>query len=369
MSASSSPAAYPADRRVVVESIGSARPALAGVLAHQLGVAPERVANALYRAPAILLDALSAHQAEGLASILQQAGLVVRIEDAAAPRPQAEAVYDIALYIEDIADLPACCERLGGFLGCPPAAALTLLLAPPGVILGNVSLATSDALIRLLDGLAVQVISSLRSQAVYRLLINREPGPMLDRLLQDVKHIALPVSDGQPTLLDQLQAQQLWRRHQAAGGIQLMDCAFLRYDLSLTRVTEASRTDQLPALAGLPAALIDSVVANLPIVVEEGVSHTALPERLQAWQEAAMPVAVSVASLRRCRLLIPGGSQLEPALPLLLQAGLLPPDSGVPTLPWHSPVLQGELLPRWLQAGLEQLQIPVICEELNHEPH
>lgn len=367
MPASLSSAAPAVSQRLVVESIGSASPALAGVLADQLGVAPDRVATALYRAPAILMDALPARQAQELANVLKQAGLAVRVESSAAPRPEPGAAYDIAIYVEDLADLPPCCERLSSFLGCTPVTALSMLLAPPGVVLGNVSLATRDALTRQLEGLAVQMVSSPRDGATYRLLIEREPGPMRDRLLQDLKHMDLPVSRDQELLLDHQQAQQLWRRHQAAGGIRLLNCTFLRYDLNLTQITSASRTEQLPELAGLPTELIEAVIANLPVVVEEGISHCALTERMQAWKEAGMPVEVSLASLRCCRLTIPVGSPLEPALPLLQQAGLLAADSGSPPLPWHSPILQGELLPRWLQAGLEQLDIPVIWEELPHE--
>ena len=368
MSVSSSTAVAPADRRIVVESIGSAQPALAGVLAEQLGVAPDRIANAFYRAPAILFDALPANQADGLANILKQAGLAVRVEASAAPRLEAEAVYDIAIYVEDVTALPACCERLNTFLGHDPATALKLLLAPTGVVLGNVSLATCEALVKQFQDLPVQVMSSERSQATYQLFIEREAGPLLDRLQEDLKQMGLPTQAGQTPLLDQQSAQQLWRRHQAGGGIRLFDCSFLRYDLSLTQTTASSRNEQLPLLAGLPRELIDTVLANLPIVVEEGVCHAMLPQRLQAWQDADMPVQVSLASLRRCRVVIPSGNHLEPALPLLKQAGLLAVESSLPQLPWQSPVLLGELLPRWLQAGLEQLQITTTWEELNHEP-
>lgn len=368
MAASVVSAATSTSQRLVVESIGSASPSLAGVLADQLGVAPDRVATALYRAPAILMDALPLNQAQQLANILRQAGLVIRVESSAAPRPEPGATYDIAVYIEDPTDVPDCCERLSGFLGCTAVTALNMLLAPPGVVLGNVSLATRDALARQLKGLAVQVVSSPRDKATYQLLIEREPGPMLDRLLQDLKQMGLAANNNHTLFLDHQQASQLWRRHQAAGGLRLLDCTFLRYELSLTQITPASRTEQLPELAGLPAELVDTVIANLPVVVEEGISHGALTDRLRAWQSAGMPVEVSLSSLRRCHLTIPAGSFLEPALPLLQQAGLLAADSGSPALPWHSPILQGELLPRWLQAGLEQLDIPAIWEELPHEP-
>lgn len=345
-----SPTALAPSQRVVVESIGSARPALAGLLASQLGLPANQVANALYKAPSVLLEALPQEQACGLANILQQAGLSVRVEPNNVPRPAAAATFDIALYVSDVADLPACCERLAGFLGCLPVAVLE----------------------QQLEGLAAELVCSRRDQARYQLLIERDPGPSLDSLLHDLRQLGLTPDPhtGQPQgTLDHTSAQQLWRRHQAGGGLRLLDTAFLRYDLSLEAVDAGSQTDRLPELAGLPAELIDCVLENLPVVVEEGVAHNALQDRLQRWQAAGMPVRPQVASLRRCRLRIPAGSQLAPALGLLQQSGLLPPDSPVPRLPWQSPVLHGELLPRWLQQGLEQLDIPIEWQELDHEQH
>ena len=359
-------------QRVVVESIGSARPALAGLLASQLGLPANQVANALYKAPSVLLEALPQEQACGLANILQQAGLSVRVEPNNVPRPAAAATFDIALYVSDVTDLPACCERLARFLGCLPAAVLGLLSSPPGVIIGDVSAATCAALEQQLEGLAAELVCSRRDQARYQLLIERDPGPSLDSLLHDLRQLGLTPDPhtGQPQgTLDHTSAQQLWRRHQAGGGLRLLDTAFLRYDLSLEAVDAGSQTDRLPELAGLPAELIDCVLQNLPVVVEEGVAHSALQDRLQRWQAAGMPVRPHVASLRRCRLRVPAGSQLAPALGLLQQSGLLPPDSPVPRLPWQSPVLHGELLPRWLQQGLEQLDIPIEWQELDHEQH
>ncbi|WP_425221324.1 hypothetical protein [Pseudomonas sp.] len=367
-----SPTTQTPSQRVVVESIGSARPALAGLLASQLGLPANQVANALYKAPSVLLEALPQEQACGLASILQQAGLAVRVEPNSVPRPAAAATFDIALYVTGVADLPACCERLARFLGCLPAAVLGLLSSPPGVIIGDVSAATCAALQQQLADLSVELVCSRRDEARYQLLIERAPGPQLDSLLHDLRQLGIaldPANDQPQGTLNHTNAQQLWRRHQAGGGLRLLDTAFLRYDLSLEAVDANSQTERLPELAGLPAALIDCVLENLPVVVEEGVAHPALPARLQAWQAAGMPVRPQVASLRRCRLRVPAGSRLGPALSLLQQSGLLPPYSALPRLPWQSPVLHGELLPRWLQHSFEQLDIPVEWQELDHEQH
>ncbi|MEH6565903.1 MAG: hypothetical protein V7756_11310 [Halopseudomonas sp.] len=361
-----------AGQRLVVESVGSAQPGLAGLLARQLGLPASRVANALYRAPSVLLDDLQPTQAQGLASILQQAGLQIRVEPSDLPGPQAGKPLDIALYVRDITQLPTCCERLAHFLGCRPEAALQMLLTPPGVVLGDVSEATAHALQKLLADLDVAVCCSTRALARYRLLINRAPGAGLDSLLHDLRSQGIGYDPDSCEVLDTLDTKQalyLWRRHQSAGGIRLLDLTFMRYDLSLTSVSAASDTSQLPRLAGLPAELIDCVLDNLPVVVEEGVSAQDLEARLDAWSTAGMPVQAQPVTLRQCRLLLPRGSNALAALPLLQQAGLLEPGHMQLPLPWRSAVVYGELMPRWLQQALEQLGIEHEWEEHEHGHH
>ncbi|MEH6491988.1 hypothetical protein [Halopseudomonas sp.] len=360
-------------QRVVIESVGSAQPGLAGLLARQLGLPANRVANALYRAPSVLLEDLPPAQAQGLANILQQAGLHIRVEPSNTPAPQAGKTLDIALYVRDISQLPACCQRLAHFLGCRPEAALNMLLTPPGVVLGDVSEATAHALRHHLSDLDVELICSTRVLARYQLLINRAPGPSLDSLLHDLRQQQIRYDPDSCEVLDAIdthQALYLWRRHQSAGGIRLLDLTFMRYDLSLNAVQPDSDTSQLPKLAGLPAELIECVITNLPVVVEEGIAAQDLDSRLQAWRCARLPVQAVPVTLRQSRLALSAGSTAtDAALPLLAQAGLVEPGQTHLSLPWRSPVIYGELMPRWLQQALEQLGIEHRWEEVDHGRH
>ena len=348
-----------ADQRLIVESIGSASPGLARVLASQLGMPPAQVANALYKAPAVLIDKLPMPHAQGLAEILSQAGLDIRIEPSQGPAPRTSSSLDIALYVHDPVCLGPCCERLARFLGCPPAAVQGMLLAPPGVILGDVSQATADALQRLLADLPVELICSARQQARYSLFIDRQQGTSLNSLLGDLQRMGID-ADAAGTLsgaeLDHQQGQYLWRRHQSAGGLRLLDKAFMRYDLILEQTTEASCLEQLPSLAGLPADLIPCVIDNLPVVVEEGVSATQLEARHAAWADAGMPVRAQLVSLRCSQLIIDSCPQPALCKQWLHAAGLLDSAEQHLKLPWQSALLFGELLPRWLQSGLDSLE-------------
>ncbi|MFN3580091.1 MAG: hypothetical protein ACK4VV_06425 [Pseudomonas sp.] len=358
-----------ADQRLVVESIGSASPGLAGVLASQLGMPPSQVANALYKAPAVLLDKLPMPHAQGLAEILSQAGLDIRIEPSHGPAPKAADSLDIALYLHDPACLATCCERLSRFLGCAPAAVQNMLLAPPGVILGDVSQATADALQHLLDDLPVELTCSARQQARYALFIDRQRGTALSSLLGDLQRMGID-ADSAGTLdgaeLDHQQGQYLWRRHQSAGGLRLLDKAFMRYDLSLEQVGPDSCLEQLPDLAGLPADLVPCVIENLPIVVEEGVCAEQLAARTEAWAAARMPVRPQLVSLRCCQLSIEHCPQPDLCLQLLHAVGLIDSSEANLTLPWRSPVLFGELLPRWLQGALDTLEAGYHFEDSSH---
>lgn len=360
------------DHRLVVESIGSASPGLAGVLASQLGMPAPQVARALYKAPAVLLDKLSITHARGLADILCQAGMEIRVEPSRNPPPVTARSLDIALYLHDPACLASCCEHLSRFLGCTPLAARNLLTAPPGVVLGDVTQATADALQRVLGDLPVEVICSARQQARYQLFIDRQQGHAMNSLLSDLQRMGIHSHDSSALAeaeFDHQQGQYLWRRHQSAGGLRLIDKAFLRYDLVLEQAGPDSRLDQLPALAGLPADLVPCVLENLPVVVEEGVSTEALPGRLSAWSAAGMTVKAQLASLRCCRLVIQSCPQPVLCRELLLAGGLLEPDTQMPALPWRSALLFGELLPRWLQSGLDALEAEYQFEDCNHDDH
>lgn len=361
-----------ANQRLVVESIGSASPGLAGVLASQLGMPPSQVANALYKAPAVLLDKLPLSHARGLADILSQAGLNIRVEPCQSPAPSASSSLDIAVYLQDPACLASCCERLSRFLGCAPAAVQNMLLAPPGVILGDVSQATADALQTLLADLPLQLVCSVRQHARYSLFIDRERGTTLNSLLGDLQRMGID-ADSAGTLecaeLDHQQGQYLWRRHQAAGGLRLLDKAFMRYDLSLDQISPDSCLEQLPDLAGLPADLVPCIIENLPVVVEEGVAASLLQARIDAWAAAGMVVRPQLVSLRCCQLTIESCPQPALCLQLLQAGGLIDPIEQKLSLPWQSTLLFGELLPRWLQSGLDALETEYCFEDSPHGSH
>lgn len=360
-----------ADQRLVIESIGSASPGLAGVLASQLGLPTAQVAKALYKAPAVLLDKLPMPQARGLADILEQAGLHIRVETSGQPLPENTHRLDLAVYLQDPACLGSCCERLSRFLGCSPHALRNMLMAPPGVILGDVSQATADALQSLLDDLPVEVLHSDRQQARYRLIIDRQRGTALNSLLGDLQRLGIDSAtqgDLYHAELDYQQGQYLWRRHQSAGGLLMLDTSFMRYDLTLEQVGPQSDIDQLPELAGLPPELVACVVENLPVVVEQGVSAQTLDARLAAWNAAGMPVTPQAISLRRCELIIDSCPQPGTCQQLLRDLGLLAADETL-KMPWHSPVLFGELLPRCVQEALETLEADFYIEDNAHGGH
>ncbi len=360
-----------ADQRLVIESIGSASPGLAGVLANQLGLPTAHVAKALYKAPAVLLDKLPLPQAKGLADILEQAGLQIRVETTGQPLPGNASRLDLAVYLHDPACLASCCNRLSRFLGCSPLAVRNMLMAPPGVVLGDVSPATADALRSLLADLPVELLRSDRQHARYRLVINRQRGSTLNSLLGDLHRQGIEADAFDGTFhaeLDYQQGQYLWRRHQSAGGLHMLDTAFMRYDLTLEQVGSHSDVNQLPTLAGLPPELVPCVLENLPVVVEQGISAQTLDARLAAWSKAGMPVTTQVISLRCCEMIIDSCPQPGLCQQLLRDLGLLAADEDL-KLPWQSPLLFGELLPRCLQDALEALNADVHFEDSPHGGH
>lgn len=130
---------------IVVAHVGSAGPRVAGVVASGLNLPVEAVISTIYRAPAVLAAGLVAPAADRLVTELGDLGLAVYAAPAGTPLDRGP-LLDVAAKIVDPAQADAAAAVLADFIGGTPAAALEMMLAPPGMILGQASAATIAAL-------------------------------------------------------------------------------------------------------------------------------------------------------------------------------------------------------------------------------
>lgn len=121
-----------------VVSPGQATPRASGILAQALGLPIEVVVDAIYRAPGRLVPSLPIQEARRLLAILEPLELDLALFPVGEPPPRGP-IRDVAAELLDMDAADAVAEALGRFLGVAAAAAMDLLLTPPGIILGNVT--------------------------------------------------------------------------------------------------------------------------------------------------------------------------------------------------------------------------------------
>lgn len=271
---------------VVVTGVGSASPRAAAALSQALGLPVETVVDAIYRAPARLVGALPRADAERLAGIVAGLGLEVAALPAAEVPPRA-APIDVAAELLDPGAADAVADALGRFLGMTPADALATLLVPPGIVLGNVSPATLQALAARLPAGAVRLTGSEPLTARYALFACGLSAREADLVRPHLPEGGAIGPDGTATLfdIDRATADALWRRLRAPDRLRIVNQDFLRFGIDLV----AAPADAGPAaarLADVPAEDFPLLRAALPCRVESGVGYAAVADRLAAWRAA-----------------------------------------------------------------------------------
>ncbi|MCK8515362.1 hypothetical protein M0534_03300 [Methylonatrum kenyense] len=329
---------------------------MAGALAKGLGLAPERIAKVLYRAPSVLVDDLEPALAESLASLLHDAGLVVTVEDATLPPPPAPELFDLALLPLDVTHLPEIAERLAAFLGTDSRHALELILTPPGLILGQVSGVTAERLEAELLTLPVRVVRSLRSEARYCLADAGLPEPQRQQLLRVCEPVPAGVAGVLATNLTADSAGSLVRQHAARSRLPIIDQVFTQFEIELL---EAPATDaaaeQLVALSDVPPRVAGRVLAALPVVIADNVSWSELADRLDALAQHGFRARARLTTLDQFRLRrIQAPSEVD--LPGLLERlGICDaasvPGGGPVDANGSFPALQAQLLSRSLRGA------------------
>jgi hypothetical protein len=235
-------------------------------------------------------------------------------------------------------------EVLGRFLGLEPTAALDLLLTPPGVILGNVTQATVQALQAALPAGAVRLTASRPDEARFALfasdLTHLQVGVLRQRLPAETRL----APGGSATVFDLTrgEADTLWRRLKAPEQVRIIDQAFLRFSLELIAAPPEAAA-ALEALAGVPAEDFDLLAQALPVPIEAGVAFEALEDRMAAYNAAGLTVRAELETFSHQALDI-----LSAPAEALIAAGL-PAPAPLSTTPMPRP--RARLLRHQLEAA------------------
>lgn len=326
---------------VVVLGVGRAVPAIASQIAAGLGLRLEAVLDAIYRAPARLVAGIDAQKAVSLGNYLEELGLNVAVVASgdAPPRPE---FFDVAVMLFQPSMAGTVSAAVAEFIGVGEAEARNLLLTPPGVVIGQVSAATVDALTARLPAGSARVVAAAHENARFALFAP-SPDPAQRRALAGRLRPDEQISgDGLAVFgLDRARADELWRALRAPDRVRVVNEAFLTADI----VLEAGPSNGAAALERLAAVPVDhyaDLLALAPVPLEENVPYPAVEARLSDYAAAGFQVRAELASFAREMVEV-----VSAPAEALTAAGL-----GAQRAPCLSPPLQ-RLAARVLRAELE----------------
>lgn len=287
--------------RLMIQSVGSATPAISLALAHALPFSREHLARCVYQAPAVLLDGIERKDADTLCEILARSGLEVSVDDIESPFTVGGPEYEVAIHVEVNAGFRDIAAELARFIGSTPARAVELLCASPAIVLGQVSWSTVQALRARMEKLGAQLDVSKVAEAHYDVFIDAQQEPLRHRLQRELSKRGVDCIKEGPLLASGINrevANALWQRSGSQKGWCLLDQAFQRFDIWLE---EPAQSEQAIAAiincTGMPAELISRVNAALPFLLLESVASTEASAILASLNESGVRAVAQLITL------------------------------------------------------------------------
>lgn len=343
---------------VIIDSIGTASPGNAIAIARGLNLAVDEIIRAIYCAPAVLAPAVNDQIAEELCGVLRELGFEASISLAdGLPAHATQPLFDAALHIGDALATPAIAEIVADFCGIASDAALKLITEPPAIVLGGVSAATIAALELRLAEYDVAVIASEPAMASFDLFAAGLPATVAARLRRELEQAGHAVPPGEGIVATGLKrgfADALWRKYGRSGTVRIVDQAFLRFDLVLDGLEpgasrEQAQAEALTALFGIPADLLDDLLAAAPATLASDLRYGEFDAALARLAACGLSARAELATFRPVALEIAAATDTEAVAREMAALGLL--DRAV-TLPLITPPMPAPLA-RLARARLE----------------
>lgn len=261
--------------RLVLASTGPNAHLAADVLARHLDVAPEVALARLTEAPSVLADAIEPQLARKLADLLRSFGLRVRLDALGGQ----EALFDVSIQLVVPLRMQRTIRIVSEETGLSPEEASHRLNGPGGVILTGRTRAEVDRLSGRLERIgSLTVVESDPVSAVYDVFLpDAEPDETLLERLRMMGAEPDPITNAIAAGLDHALCAHLKSRRPPEGML-VLDRAFQRYDLYLSRATgwvTQDLADFLVARTGLPRSRFEVLSERLPLRIEIGLPHAA----------------------------------------------------------------------------------------------
>lgn len=352
---------------ITILSIGTASLGTAAAVAQGLGVPVEIAVQAIYRAPATLVHGVDPALARRLCGLLSEAGLQVATAPAGTPE-EAGPLLDVAAWFTDPRAIPATAKALLRLAGIDEAAALAMLLTPPGVVLGSVSAATVAALRTALPE-GVELITSITATARFQLLLADPPAIVERGVMADLaSHGITPLARNGIVAadLDHATAQAIWQRFSRTGVVQMVNQDFLRFAVVIDAppAWTPAQAATLAARADVPADALLSLASAGAITLESGRPLAAAGEALAAYAEVGLEARAELTSFRHYSLEITAAPNHSALAAQLAANGLAVPAR----LPWLTPEALPETRARLVRTLLESVGAEAYLVEPNSSP-
>ena len=341
---------------IVINSIGTATPGASKVLSDVLKVPQDYMLKLLYNAPSVLFQKVDKDTAAKAEDTLTKLGLDVSVCAADDTIDLTSEQVDISVGIENVLDLPKVIEQLATFLGCKRAEVLNLLMKEPGIVLGNVSAATAEALKKRVDA---NIHYSNPRKDLYTLILHDD---VTDAQRKKIEKIAKSTASKQQGtyIIEEVPyelAQQVWRTYQAENRVRLLNQSHQTAHLTLSdfEVDNRKHVAFLMEEVGMPMEILPDVHQALPITLFENINRKQAAEIADTCIQLGIGVEIKKDFGFHKHLKVDDIKDAEAVAQVLSQ--FIPeenlPQAGVKC--WESQSEIPSLIARYLQAQLEQL--------------
>lgn len=259
--------------RLVLVATGPSARLAAGTLATHLGLTPSAALARLGEAPSVLAEAVEAAVARKLADLMRSFGLRVRLD----PVSGGTSETDLSIQVLVPVRMQRTVRLVAETTGFDETVVAHRLALPGGVVVTGLSraeVARYHAVLGRLPNLTL--IESDPSSAMYDVFLSGGSGTeaLTDRLrLMGAE--ADPITGAVAAGLDRNLCDHLTGRVGEAG-LLVLDRAFQRYDMYLTRATgwvTNDLADFLVARTGLPRSRFEVLSERTPLRIECGLTH------------------------------------------------------------------------------------------------
>lgn len=342
-------------KNVIIASIGTANPSVGKILSEVLGIQQEYVVKLLYCTPSVLFQNVEEELALKTEALLTQLGLEVQVTNEGEPLPLTPELLEIALYIQNPRNLPVINKQLSDFLGCDEKESLNLLLNEPSIVLGGVSIATAQALSKRIDA---EVIVSNPKTDLYTLKINTTDTKLKNEIDQLLHTLGLRLAPHPKEVegINYAISQEIWKRFQQTGTIQIINQSFQRFEIVLDAFdsNNSNHINVLTQIVGMPEEILSEIANNLPVVLDESVNKKDLPEKLALYTTAGLTCSFNNIPLGKYNITInqiPDLDKTKDVVKQFFSEGL----NIKQNTKWTSPKPLQHILTRYMTEQLEEL--------------